>query len=152
MGDIQAVGWARRMPVSAGVREGRDWVRRHLATLGWDEAEPELADGVVLAVSELLTNAHVHAHSDAELVLTWDGHCLRLSVHDHSPLPPRQRTAEPGALGGRGLVLVEAVSDHWDTRPTKEGKTVTACFHPPSAVRGPLKATGAHRSAPPGTG
>lgn len=142
MSGMQAVGWARRMPVSTGVRAGRDWVRQHLRTLGWDEAEPEMADGVVLAVSELLTNAHVHAHSDAELVLTWDGRCLRLSVHDHSPLPPRPRAAGPGASGGRGLVLVEAVADHWGTQPEEDGKTVTACFHPPSAIPGPLNAVG----------
>lgn len=143
MGGMQAVGWARQMPVSGGVRAGREWVREHLGTLGWDEAEPELAEGVVLAVSELLTNAHVHAHSDAELVLTWDGRCLRLSVHDHSPLPPRPRTAGPHAPGGRGLVLVKAVADHWGTEPDEEGKTVTACFHPASAVRSPLSAAGA---------
>src|SRR4051794_13155285 len=71
--EIGAVGWARRFPIRGGVRAGRAWAADHLAALGWDETAPEVADAVVLAVSELLTNAHVHAHSDAGLVLAWDG-------------------------------------------------------------------------------
>jgi anti-sigma regulatory factor (Ser/Thr protein kinase) len=138
MAELGAVGWARRFPVRAGVRAGRAWAQDHLAALAWDRTAPEVADAVVLAVSELLTNAHVHAHSDAELVLAWDGNCLYLSVHDHSPRLPRPRTASPGDIGGRGLALVDAVVDHWHTRSDARGKTVTACFHPPSRIPGPL--------------
>ncbi|WP_037606212.1 ATP-binding protein [Streptacidiphilus rugosus] len=138
MARIRVVGWARRLPVSAGVRAGRVWAREHLEALGWDRADPDAADAVVLAVSELLTNAHVHARSDADLVLVWDGHCLHLSVHDDSRALPRPREADPDALGGRGLALVEAVADHWHARPDRVGKTVTACFHPPSEICGPL--------------
>jgi anti-sigma regulatory factor (Ser/Thr protein kinase) len=135
MAGLQAVGWARRLPVSAGVRAGRGGARDHLESLGWLRDAPDTADSVILAVSELLTNAYVHAHSDAELVLTWDGRCLHLSVHDHSQLPPRPRAADLGALGGRGLALVDALADHWHTHLQADGKTVTACFHPPSAFR-----------------
>lgn len=138
VGDVRAVGWARRLPVSAGVRAGRVWARQHLETLGWERDAPEMADAVVLAVSELLTNSHVHAHSDAELALAWDGRCLHLSVHDHSRLLPLRRAADSDALGGRGLALVEAVADHWHAHPEPDGKTVTACFHHPSAIHGPL--------------
>ncbi|GAA4837995.1 ATP-binding protein [Kitasatospora terrestris] len=134
-----AVGWARSFPVGGGVRAGRAWARDHLAALGWDRTAPDVADAVVLAVSELLTNAHVHARSDAELVLVWDGRCLLLSVHDHSPLLPRPRPSGPEETGGRGLALVQAVADHWHTYPAPDGKTVTACFHPPAPVCGPLE-------------
>ncbi|MEU6972291.1 ATP-binding protein [Kitasatospora aureofaciens] len=127
------VGWARRLPLGAGVRAGREWARRHLDTLGWNRDAPALADAVVLAVSELSTNAHVHAGSDAELVLTWDGRCLHLSVHNHSSRLPRPRAATPEATGGRGLALVDALADHWHTRLQKDGKTVTAYFHSPGA-------------------
>jgi anti-sigma regulatory factor (Ser/Thr protein kinase) len=92
-------------------------------------------DAVVLAVSELLTNAHIHAHSDAELVLTWDGRCLHLGVHDHSQLPPRPQSVDSDAVTGRGLTLVDALADHWHTRAEADGKTIVACFHPPSALR-----------------
>ncbi|WP_030234919.1 ATP-binding protein [Streptomyces sp. NRRL S-350] len=135
MSKIRGVGWARRLPVGAGIRAGRKWAKEHLETLGWNRDAPAAADAVVLAVSELITNAHVHARSDAELVLTWDGSCLHLSVHDHSPRLPQPRAAGPDAVGGRGLALVDALADHWHTRLQGDGKTVTACFHPP--VDGP---------------
>ncbi|MFB7381533.1 ATP-binding protein [Kitasatospora purpeofusca] len=127
---LGAVGWARRLPLSAPVSDGRAWARKHLRTLGWGRDTP-VADAVVLAVSELLTNAHIHARSDAELVLTWDGRCLRLSVHDHNPALPQPRDSGPEATGGRGLTLVAAMADHWQTHPHADGKTITACFHPP---------------------
>jgi anti-sigma regulatory factor (Ser/Thr protein kinase) len=137
MAGVRAVGWARRLPVRVGVRAGRSWAREQLRTLGWVRDAPDTADSVVLTVSELLTNAYVHAHSDAELVLLWDGGCLHLSVHDHSPVQPRPREAGPDALGGRGLALVDALADHWHTRPQPDGKTVTACFRPPAPASRP---------------
>lgn len=137
MAEMGAVGWARRFQMRAGVRAGRDWAREHLQLLGWDRSTPEQADAVVLAVSELLTNAHVHARSDAELVLAWDGTHLHLSVHDHSPQLPRPRRSGPQEIGGRGLALVEAVSDHWHTQEEGDGKSVVACFHPAKPTRYP---------------
>ncbi|GAA1078240.1 MULTISPECIES: ATP-binding protein [Kitasatospora] len=128
---LRAMGWARTLPVSSGVRAGRAWARRHLDALGWTVHAPETADAVVLTVSELITNAHIHARSDADLVLTWDGSCLYVSVHDDSPQLPRPREAGPEATSGRGMRLVDALADAWQSRPDTRGKTVTACFHPP---------------------
>lgn len=85
---LRAVGWAQSFPVSHGVRAGRRWTRDHLASLEWTEVAPETVDAILLTVSELITNAHVHAHSDAQLVLTWDSRCLHVSVHDSDPVPP----------------------------------------------------------------
>lgn len=84
---LRAVGWAQSFPVSQGVRAGRRWTRGHLVSLEWTENAPETVDAILLSVSELITNAHVHAHSDAQLVLTWDSHCLHVSVHDSDPCP-----------------------------------------------------------------
>jgi anti-sigma regulatory factor (Ser/Thr protein kinase) len=114
------------------VKAARDWTRAHLATLGWDRTAPDLVDSVVLAVSELITNAHVHAHSAAQLILTWDEECLHVTVHDTSTRLPEQRQAADGALGGRGLLLVDALADDWEARRCPRGKNVTACFQPPA--------------------
>ncbi|MGW4568181.1 ATP-binding protein [Streptomyces sp. NPDC004561] len=103
---LTAVGWARSLPISSGAREARDWTRTHMITLGWHRTAPDLVDSVVLAVSELVTNAHVHARSAAQLILTWDEECLHVAVHDASRQLPQQRHADDGALGGRGLLLV----------------------------------------------
>ncbi|CAL9424902.1 ATP-binding protein [Streptomyces lavenduligriseus] len=133
---MRAVGWARSLPVSAGVKEARDWTRAHMSALGWERTAPALVDSVVLAVSELVTNAHVHAHSAAQLILTWDERCLHVTVHDASPRLPEQRQADHQAPGGRGLFLVDALADDWQVRRCPRGKDVTACFQPPPAAEG----------------
>ncbi|MEE1752864.1 ATP-binding protein [Streptomyces sp. SP18CS02] len=128
---MRAVGWARSFPVSGGVRAGRHWAREHLDSLEWTKDTPELVDDVLLTVSELITNAHVHARSDAQLVLTWDSRCLHVSVHDSGRGLPAPRTPDTNSPGGRGLVLIDAVADHWHTHAQPDGKTITACFTPP---------------------
>ncbi|WP_306325963.1 ATP-binding protein [Streptomyces venezuelae] len=129
---LRAVGWARSLPLGSSVKTARDWTRGHLAALGWDRTAPDLVDSVVLAVSELVTNAHVHAHSDAQLILTWDEKCLHVTAHDSSSHVPEQRHPGDDALGGRGLLLIDAVADEVRIRPCPRGKDVTACFGPPS--------------------
>lgn len=66
-----------------------------------------------------------------DTVLTWDGVCLYVSVHDDSPQLPRPREASSEATSGRGMHVVDALADDWQARPDARGKTVTACFHPP---------------------
>lgn len=132
---LRAVGWARSLPVSSGVKAARDWTRAHLATLGWTHTAPDLVDSVVLAVSELVTNAHIHARSTAQLLLTWDQECLHVTVHDDSPRLPEQRHPGAGAPGGRGLQLVAALADDWQAYRCPRGKDVTACFQSPATGR-----------------
>jgi anti-sigma regulatory factor (Ser/Thr protein kinase) len=128
---LRAVGWARSLPVSSGVKVARDWTRDHLASLGWAQTAPDLVDAVLLTVSELVTNAHTHAHSAAQLILTWDQDCLHVTVHDASPRLPEQRHPGDEALGGRGLLLINALADDWKVYRCPYGKDVTACFQPP---------------------
>ncbi|WP_460110582.1 ATP-binding protein [Streptomyces sp. YKOK-J1] len=127
---LRAVGWARSLPLNASVKTARDWAREHLRSLGWTESAPETVDDVLLTISELVTNAHVHAQSAADLVLTWDSTCLHVSVHDRSRQLPVPRPADPERPGGRGMLLVDALADTWQTRPCPDGKVVHACFRP----------------------
>ncbi|MET9256460.1 ATP-binding protein [Streptomyces sp. NPDC048182] len=128
---LRAVGWARSLPLSSDVKAARDWARRHMESLGWAESAPDTVDDVLLTVSELVTNAHVHARSSAQMVMTWDNQCLHLAVHDRSTDLPAPRPPSPDRLGGRGMMLIDALADSWEARPCPHGKTVTACFHPP---------------------
>ncbi|KUF18152.1 ATP-binding protein [Streptomyces silvensis] len=128
---VRAVGWAQSFPVARGVRAGREWARAHMDSLGWTHTDPDAVDSVVLAVSELVTNAHHHARTGAQVVLTWDGQALHLSVHDSGPGAPEPRKADEGSLGGRGLAIVDALADTWSIHPTADGKTITACFRLP---------------------
>ncbi|MDX3529398.1 ATP-binding protein [Streptomyces sp. ID05-39B] len=133
---LRAVGWARTLPMDSSVKAARDWAREHLDALGWSAEAPETADAVLLAVSELITNAHRHARSSAQLVMAWDSRCLHIAVHDHSDELPAPRQPSTDRVGGRGMLLVDALADSWEARPCPHGKTVTACFRPPGADAG----------------
>ncbi|MFF4367072.1 ATP-binding protein [Streptomyces sp. NPDC001594] len=135
MSELRAVGWAHSFPVANGARAARVWAAGHLESLDWARDDPDTVYSVLLAVSELVTNAHVHAASTAHLVLTWDGGCLHVSVADADPRLPQPREAGERATSGRGLGIVAALADTWDVRPGENRKTVTACFRPPGGGR-----------------
>lgn len=136
---LKAVGWARAQPLSHGVKAARDWARRHLDSLGWTKAAPDTAHAVLLAVSELVTNAHLHARSTALLVLVWDGEQLQLTVHDSSPLLPGPAALpDDDALGGRGMFLIDALADGWQARSGSTGKDVTVYFRVPPEATAPV--------------
>ncbi|MFE1873815.1 ATP-binding protein [Streptomyces sp. NPDC059496] len=143
---MRAKGWATSFPVHRGVREARRWTAERLDSLHWTTDAPDTAHSVLLTVSELVTNAHVHAHSGAGLVLTWDGRCLHVSVADGDPCLPAPRDPSREATSGRGLAIVDALADAWDAHSFHGGKTITACFHP--GVTGVTPAPHAARSHP----
>ncbi|MFH7599689.1 ATP-binding protein [Streptomyces racemochromogenes] len=132
---MRAVGWAHSFPVAAGARAARVWTAGHLESLDWARDAPDTVHSVLLAVSELVTNAHVHAASTAHLVLTWDGRCLHVSVADADPNLPRPRRSDERATSGRGLAIVAALADTWDVHPGEHRKTITACFRPPGGTQ-----------------
>ena len=116
--------WPLRDAVMLGARaDSVPVARAHLRQLlsGWGRAELSPDAGVV--VSELVTNA-VAASAGLVLasapVLVWlgsDGYCLLLTVADVSPQPPVRLDVWPDTEGGRGLALVEALSDRWGWHP-----------------------------------
>ncbi len=78
-------------------------------------------------MSELLTNASLHANGCHELVLTADESALHIEVHDGTTTPPVRRSApQRGIPGGRGLYIVERLSDRWGTHTYRTGKAVWA--------------------------
>ena len=91
------------VPEPQSVRRARVWVVSELATIGRDD----LADAAELGVSELVTNAILHA--DPPIVVRVGGTAAhpRVEVHDNSPAPPKARsmTADERLLAtvGRGL-------------------------------------------------
>ncbi|MFJ4788727.1 ATP-binding protein [Streptomyces sp. NPDC088794] len=131
---LRAVGWARTLPLNSEVKTARDWARAHLEARGWATAAPQTVDAVLLAVSELVTNAHRHAHSSAQLVMICDDQCLHVSVHDKSGDLPVPREGDTESLGGRGMLLVDAVADTWEVHSCPHGKSVSACFRVPDAT------------------
>ena len=84
----------------------------------------DLIDLVELLVSEVVTNAVLHARSEIHLALTWRGDAFRVEVADHSPLLPAQRHFSELATTGRGIQLVEEIADSWGMVPSNGGKVV----------------------------
>ena len=87
----------------------------------------DLIDAAMLIVSELVTNAVIHAATPAELRAEWSHGVLRLEVLDHAEgSPPDPRIASPDDEGGRGLFLVDALSAAWGVEPRESGKVIWA--------------------------
>ncbi len=86
----------------------------------------ELSDDVVLVVSEMVTNAVRHAQPPVELEIEAGEDDVVISVRDGSPLPPVARTPDVDAEGGRGMLLVDLLSDDHGVRSQPPGKTVWA--------------------------
>ncbi|MFD7280370.1 SpoIIE family protein phosphatase [Streptomyces sp. NPDC059862] len=85
----------------------------------------EGADAVLLVVSELVTNALVHTGGPVHLDLTLRGDRVRVSVSDASPRAPAKPViVDWEATGGRGLLLVEAMSESFGSVPVAGGKQV----------------------------
>lgn len=122
------VGGQRRRLALTGVRsavgKGRDFTRQALRDWGWDGTDT--AEDTLLLVSELLTNASLHAGGCHELVLT-AREVLRIEVCDGTTTLPRRHPApQRGIPGGHGLYIVERLSDRWGTSPHGQGKAVWA--------------------------
>ncbi|MEU7556892.1 ATP-binding protein [Streptomyces eurythermus] len=111
------------------VPTARHYVRKALADWGITD---ELAERATLSANELVTNAVSHCRvSDARvrvtLVLCRCELVLEVSDPDRDRLPlPRCPGLEEE--GGRGLALVEALTDSWGTRQGPYTKTVWARF------------------------
>lgn len=107
----------------------RDFTREALWDWRWlpteDEEQEIVAEDVLLLVSELVTNACLHAGGPEELVLHCTDTVLRIEVSDGSPARPVPRTPHQVARpGGHGLHVVARLSRAWGTAPRGPGKTV----------------------------
>jgi anti-sigma regulatory factor (Ser/Thr protein kinase) len=100
----------------------RTWVG---ATLADWEVHGDVVDTAVLGVNELVTNALLHARSTSRVELDLDDQRLLVLVTDTGLGPaPEQQDADPTAMRGRGLLLVEALTDAWGSEQTSRGTTV----------------------------
>ncbi|WP_326945696.1 MULTISPECIES: ATP-binding protein [unclassified Amycolatopsis] len=100
-------------------------VRAAMAAFGLDEAQLE---DVLLATSELVTNAFEHGERPQRFQMEYaDGH-LTLRVYDTGRMLPELRAPSPAEARSRGLVLVQALSEDWGFERCPGGKYVWAIF------------------------
>jgi anti-sigma regulatory factor (Ser/Thr protein kinase) len=105
----------------AAAAEARRQVRS--AIQSWQV--PVDPDTAILLTSELVTNAVRHEAGQAVmLVVTCARGQLRVDVHDTSPSWPAVADVPADAETGRGLLLVETLSDEWGFFRTPAGKAV----------------------------
>jgi anti-sigma regulatory factor (Ser/Thr protein kinase) len=106
-------------PETASVRLAREFARRIL-----EAAHVDRVDDVMLVASELVTNAVLHASTDLEVVIDVGTTSVRLEVADGSTQPAvKQPLSEDES--GRGLVIVETLSDRWGSESiVGDGKRV----------------------------
>jgi anti-sigma regulatory factor (Ser/Thr protein kinase) len=86
----------------------------------------ETVQDVLLVITELVDNVVQHTSGGGELYLRREESTVWVEVHDHSRTAPRLQRADPRTPGGRGLLLVAAVTDRWGSEPTPTGKLVWA--------------------------
>jgi serine phosphatase RsbU (regulator of sigma subunit)/anti-sigma regulatory factor (Ser/Thr protein kinase) len=79
-----------------------------------------------LVVSELVTNAQFHASPPVVVQVFVGAGAVRIAVADGTRLSPVRGLAGSGAMTGRGIALVEAVSRQWGVEQIGGGKVVWA--------------------------
>lgn len=89
---------------------------------GWGCSE--LDDSAALLVSELVTNAIVHAHSTVELAVHLRPQRVRVEVIDTAREHVRRRDAKDDEQSGRGMALIEALAVAWGIDSLLSGKSV----------------------------
>ena len=106
-------------PSAAGI--ARRFLRENLGPLG---LPGELIADAELLVSELVTNAVVHAQSGSRVGVDWSATHLRISVFDSSNDAPELRDCGTDSVTGRGLYLVDRIAERWGVDYEGAGKRV----------------------------
>jgi anti-sigma regulatory factor (Ser/Thr protein kinase) len=105
-----SVGEARRFTVETLRRWGRD----------------DLTASGALLVTELVTNAILHARTMVQVILERRDDIVRVEVRDGSPIRPALRNHGLDATTGRGLALVSKLAQSWGVDVSATGKVVWA--------------------------
>jgi len=126
VGDDATIGVSRlelQLPhTPESVRRAR---RTITAFLDPSDVPGAVVDDLVLLVSELVTNAVVHAGSPAAVRLDADVERIKVAVADRDATrAPTMADPDPASSSGRGVRLVDRLATRWGVEPHSEGKVV----------------------------
>jgi anti-sigma regulatory factor (Ser/Thr protein kinase) len=111
-------------PDAASIRAARRFV---LEAVG--DAGQELRDAVSVMVSELAMNAVQYAHTAFDVRMELTDESLRVEVTDagggHPVIQPLPPASSPR---GRGLFIVDQLSDEWGVLPALDGSETSVWF------------------------
>lgn len=110
----------RLEPTPDSPRLAREFVARTLTSWDLDDLELEAS----LLVTELVTNAVIHARTTVLLRLSRVDDQLRVEVVDGSARPPVRRHNARDSTTGRGIALVEHLAAAWGVETGSAGKSV----------------------------
>ncbi|HEX2384386.1 MAG TPA: ATP-binding protein [Acidimicrobiales bacterium] len=79
---------------------------------------------VSLLVSELVSNAILHAHTPLEVAVRIRGTHIRITVADESPVIPAMKQYAQDSVTGRGLTMVDSAAERWGIDEMADGKAV----------------------------
>ncbi len=112
------------VPTSAAVTGARRFVAETLTTWG----ESSLTGDASLVISELATNAVVHATSAFRVSLERRRDDVCVTVRDIDGQAPVSPMREAETIGGLGLVIVDHLAEKWGTDLLPDGKAVWCEF------------------------
>ncbi|WP_371780662.1 ATP-binding protein [Streptosporangium subroseum] len=116
---IRKISWSLS-PVSSSVPRARHLVRTQLAVWAADEQ----GEIIELLVSELVTNTLRHAWGPIRLALRLRDGILHCEVQDANPALPHMRDASQDDEGGRGMHLLDLLSQRWGSVRMPAGKVI----------------------------
>ena len=86
--------------------------------------EEDVLGVATLLTSELATNSVLHAGSAVDVEVTVGDAEVRVVVSDSDPATPRVGACDLRSTFGRGMALVDRLSDGWGVAPRPPGKGV----------------------------
>ena len=113
-------------PDLRAIGQARGFLLTRLAE--WDAEQYAFAGPLVL--TELATNAALHARTPYEVRLRLEPEFLVVEVYDHNPHQPQLRSYDADATTGRGIGMVSSLCASWGVRGLGDGKVVWAQVRP----------------------
>jgi anti-sigma regulatory factor (Ser/Thr protein kinase) len=107
-------------PEPTSVTHARHIVRSHLAR----SCPDDIVETVALLVTELVTNALLHAGTQLHLAVDVGPDQVEVRVSDGCPISPTLRHYGVGDATGRGLRMVSLLATAWGVDTHADGKTV----------------------------
>lgn len=110
---------------------------RRFATGALVDSPARTLEAVELMVSELATNCIRHERTSFHIAILQTPHEIRVEVTDSGGGRPTMRSPGPDEPSGRGLQIVDMLSEHWGVQPeSPSGKTVWFTLDAPASPDG----------------
>jgi anti-sigma regulatory factor (Ser/Thr protein kinase) len=129
--DSPRPGGRLKQRVTPGDPETLAETRHMIRKAAGDWGARDRADEIELVADEMISNVLMHTEGSAVVtlrVLNGSERRVRVEVEDSSSALPRRREAGESGVSGRGLLLIETLTDVWGVEARGGGKCVWSEF------------------------